>query len=644
MEKNKSQSKKYLNNKAITLIALIITIIIMLILVAVSIQIVINSDLLGVAKDAKDKMKTAYEEEGKKGEVEINGKKYASIEDYIKEQQKQDANHNWQYTDTTKVAVRCECDVCKEDESGDGTGRTLNIAQELYTEKGIVSSTISGERTGVPKGIEDGNLSETQYGEDGEQTISRDYETKWIVFGVEDSDGNGTNETLLLTTDKPTKQDITLCGAAAYNNVITIGSEIGVIDQICKELYGSDVRGMTLDDILNTLDYELIGTSYRQMGSPRGFVEGLDITFKEFATTVMGWSEEDYNTNTATYVHPDGVSDIGETVITGVCLSYDSTDGTISYFGNKSTTAKSMNETQRLLIFGNDEERSFMLASRCEIPETADGILWFGPYWVGGSYIRGSGSAYDVGAFGSTGESFGSDGGVRPIRPLKGKIPSTGSTIVTGSEPEAPEAAQIGDYVNYEPTEDTYEVTTDKSGYSEKQIFTTETGVYGLKWRILSLDDGEGNMLLVADRPTSDQLILYGETGWENAADIIEGFCAELYDNDTIGATARSYNSYGVTGYIGGNETVEKNGDSFEYLSGESFWIPVMFSGSTSMWSYKWVECYGQEDNTMLLYSTDETGEMQGSAAVLPVIIIPNVELEYDVDNSTEEEIHWKIQ
>ena len=70
-------------NKGITLIALIITIIVMLILVAVSVNVLIKSNLIGTAEKAVDKYKTASEEEANGGTIEINGKKYASIEDYI---------------------------------------------------------------------------------------------------------------------------------------------------------------------------------------------------------------------------------------------------------------------------------------------------------------------------------------------------------------------------------------------------------------------------------------------------------------------------------------------------------------------------------------------------------------------------------
>ena len=70
-------------NKGITLVALIITIVVMLILVAVSVNVIIKSNLIGTAEKTVNKYKTASEEEANGGTIEINGKEYASIEDYI---------------------------------------------------------------------------------------------------------------------------------------------------------------------------------------------------------------------------------------------------------------------------------------------------------------------------------------------------------------------------------------------------------------------------------------------------------------------------------------------------------------------------------------------------------------------------------
>ena len=72
-------------NQGITLIALIITIIVMLILVGVVVTVVIQSDLLGTAKNAGDEYKAAYEEESNMSGVTINEKQYGSIEEYMEE-------------------------------------------------------------------------------------------------------------------------------------------------------------------------------------------------------------------------------------------------------------------------------------------------------------------------------------------------------------------------------------------------------------------------------------------------------------------------------------------------------------------------------------------------------------------------------
>ena len=69
--------------KGITLIALIITIIIMLILVAITINVVINSGLIGSAKNATQQTRTAYEEEANLSKIKIEDKEYNSIEEFM---------------------------------------------------------------------------------------------------------------------------------------------------------------------------------------------------------------------------------------------------------------------------------------------------------------------------------------------------------------------------------------------------------------------------------------------------------------------------------------------------------------------------------------------------------------------------------
>ena len=68
--------------RGITLVALIITIIVMLILVAVSVNILIKSNLIGTAEKTANGYKAAQDREANGSLIEINGKKYASLEDY----------------------------------------------------------------------------------------------------------------------------------------------------------------------------------------------------------------------------------------------------------------------------------------------------------------------------------------------------------------------------------------------------------------------------------------------------------------------------------------------------------------------------------------------------------------------------------
>ena len=70
-------------NKGITLIALIITIIVMLILVAVSVNILIKSNLIGVAEKTTEGYKKATEDESKGSKIVIGGVEYSSVDEYL---------------------------------------------------------------------------------------------------------------------------------------------------------------------------------------------------------------------------------------------------------------------------------------------------------------------------------------------------------------------------------------------------------------------------------------------------------------------------------------------------------------------------------------------------------------------------------
>ena len=74
--------------KGITLIALIITIILMLILTGTTVQVVINSNLFDIAKDAGEQMKEEYEKEKNGPDITING---VPMDEWIQSQ----CEHEW---------------------------------------------------------------------------------------------------------------------------------------------------------------------------------------------------------------------------------------------------------------------------------------------------------------------------------------------------------------------------------------------------------------------------------------------------------------------------------------------------------------------------------------------------------------------
>ena len=68
--------------KGITLISLIITIIVMLILISVTVNVLIESGIIGSAKNAANKTQTAYQNEATLDKITIGGVEYDSIQDF----------------------------------------------------------------------------------------------------------------------------------------------------------------------------------------------------------------------------------------------------------------------------------------------------------------------------------------------------------------------------------------------------------------------------------------------------------------------------------------------------------------------------------------------------------------------------------
>ena len=374
--------------KGITLIALIITIVVMLILVAVSVNVIIKSNLIGTAEKTVDKYKTALEEESNMSQIEINGKKYDSIEDYLAGVESIPEIHNW-----VRTGDNIKCEHCNT---------SLTIGQKVnYTKTGAGSSSISEEKSGIAQAKIDGKSWATSLGAQTVNIASDD--TKWVVLGVEDSNKNGTNETLLLTTETPTTGKIRMYGYQPYNHAVD------EINRMCKEIYGVEARGMTIEDVNACLQYTAPAGMYYQ-NSKWNSIGNLTTKLKDIPT----WDAIKGNHQT-----PDGKNTeeaLGEYPLDGYWYVADSTVGAatgVPVLPDSTTTAT------KTLIFGTNNSNRYWLASRGVC--AGSGYARFGP----GAVSEGSaGSVVAFILFNSVGNSDYFELPLRCVVYLRSDIPA----------------------------------------------------------------------------------------------------------------------------------------------------------------------------------------------------------------------------
>ena len=377
-EKERGILKMRKEEKGITLVALIITIVVMLILVAVSVNVIVNSDLIGHAEKTGDAYKNAIAEEERYNPSIGNGK---TLEDYMKDAKIVEEVHDWKVNGDK---FTCMCDLCKAHANGDSSnGLTVEIGQEIKYKaerdtEGAITTTITAAMSGHTEN----------------QTISLTAEPTYVVMGVADINENGTNETLLLTITKP-EVKVTLAGAAAYNTGPT------EINRMCRELYGKDARGMTIEDVNNCLGYT----------NPKGMYvdkSGNEQTVNNLTTKLSSlpiWNDIKNNHQT-----PDGrdtEAALGEYLLDGYFNSISSTEVT---------------DARKNLILASNT--TYWLASRGVSAYANRGYAIFGP-----GAVRG-GIAYSCGgAFRSDGYVRDNEFGLRPVVSITSQIPEVGEII-----------------------------------------------------------------------------------------------------------------------------------------------------------------------------------------------------------------------
>ena len=384
-------------NKGITLIALIITIIILLILVGVSINLAIKGDLFGSAEKAVS---------GTNDKVAQEQTRVDELMGELEKVEAQNAVHNWQYTDSTRAKIRCTCARCKAFNDGDSTGRTLSIGQQIGETESKTAST---------------SITSAKSGDESDQTLTLNVEeTKWVVFGYEDKDKDGLNEVLLLTTEHPTTNTITFRGAAGCNNAVD------EVNRMCKELYGTNARGMTIEDVNRALGYTPAGGMYK-LNSKLNTTGNLTTKLKDLGD--MWTAITDYNTNSKAGVfydpsHTEGISDsgaaLGEYELNGYVYAIDST---VDAPAEVPQVSSEISATAKAMIFGSSKTNyGYWLASRWVAASSH--FAYFGP---GGVCYGSANGYYDL--FRSDGYAYGLGSCLRPLVSLTSEIPAAGEIL-----------------------------------------------------------------------------------------------------------------------------------------------------------------------------------------------------------------------
>ena len=347
----------------------------MLILVAVSVNVIVNSNLIGHSEKTGDAYRNAIAKEEAYNPSIGNGK---TLDDYMKDAKIVEEVHDWKVNGDK---FTCTCDLCKEHANGDSSnGLTVEIGQEIKYKaerdtEGAITTTITAAMSGHTEN----------------QTISLTAEPTYVVMGVADINENGTNETLLLTITKP-EVKVTLKGAAAYNNGPT------EINRMCRELYGKDARGMTIEDVNNCLGYiNPKGIYYDKSGNEQ---TANNLTTKLSSLPI--WNDIKNNHQT-----PDGRNTeaaLGEYPLDGYYYSISSTEAT--------------DARKNLIRLSNTE---YWLASRGVDAGADYGFARFGPGAVSG----GNALSYYV-TFSSAGIEGGGELGLRPVVSLTSQIPEVG--------------------------------------------------------------------------------------------------------------------------------------------------------------------------------------------------------------------------
>ena len=128
----------------------------------------------------------------------------------------------------------------------------------------------------------------------------------------------------------------------------------------------------------------------------------------------------------------------------------------------------------------------------------------------------------------------------------------------------------VGDTVDYTPDTVTEEeksklVSDLQKGLSEGyngKIKNTSVNQKDFNWKVYNITDD--SVELISDGITDDYIALYGVLGFTNGVYLLNEYCNLLYNNQSVGATARSMNIEDITDKLKTDENGKKVYEDFE--------------------------------------------------------------------------------
>lgn len=82
---------------------------------------------------------------------------------------------------------------------------------------------------------------------------------------------------------------------------------------------------------------------------------------------------------------------------------------------------------------------------------------------------------------------------------------------------------KIGDYYDLEENIKSIVSKEEENGY-DNQYFTKEN----FKWVVFDIDEEKGEILLISEEPSEQELILNGQVGYENAEKVIDNWFVDF--------------------------------------------------------------------------------------------------------------------